>query len=85
MTVTAGNDLNHLLRRGSSSVATGGPSPSLTVTKNVNGSAAVSDEHRVQASDYLASFIKVPSAPPYRFSPPHIVWLGLLLSVPDGH
>ena len=60
MTATAGSDCNHhLLRRGSSTVSAGGPSPSLTVTKNVNGSSAVSEEQRVQASDYLASYIKV--------------------------
>lgn len=63
MATTASCDHNpHLIRRGSSSVAVGGPSPSLTVTKNFNGSAAVSEEHRVQASDYLASYIKVPNA-----------------------
>lgn len=60
MTVTAKND--HLGRRGSSPVLTTGASPSLTVTKNVNGSAAVSEEHRVQASEYLACYIEVPSA-----------------------
>jgi len=30
----------------------------LTVTKNVNNSIAVSEEHRVQASEYLAPYIK---------------------------
>lgn len=44
-------------------MAVDSPSPSLTVTKNVNGSAAVSEEHRVQASQYLASYIKVPNIP----------------------
>lgn len=60
MIATASNDHSpHPIRRGSSNVATDGPPPSLTVTKNVNGSAAVSEEHRVQASEYLASYIKV--------------------------
>lgn len=71
ITLTAGNDHNpHLTRRGSSSILPGGPLPMLTVTKNVNGSAAVSEEHRVQASEYLASYIKVPKHHIIADSPP---------------
>lgn len=52
------------LRRGSSAsnaaAAAGNGAPrSLTVTKNVNLSSAVPEELRVQASEYLALYIKV--------------------------
>lgn len=60
MTATISNDYNVSVRRGSSSASVAVPPSSLTVTKNVNSSTAVSEEHRLQASDYLASYIKVP-------------------------
>lgn len=49
-------------RRGSSSqssVVAAGLSRALTVTKNINKSSAVPEGLRVQASEYLASYIKV--------------------------
>lgn len=55
---------NTASRRGSSSSSpftAGGTSRSLTVTKNVNNSSAVPEDLRVQASEYLASYIKVRS------------------------
>lgn len=37
----------------------GAPATPKTVTMNVNQSSAVSEEHRLQASDYLAPYIEV--------------------------
>lgn len=51
---------NHVAKRGSSaSPLEVIPARNNTVTKNVNKSPAVSEEHRVEASEYLASYIKV--------------------------
>ncbi len=52
------NSHSHPSKRNSSVPLETIHSRSLTVTKNVNNSIAVSEEHRVQASEYLAPYIE---------------------------